>query len=86
MRVFHHGLLNYCHENAEIQRRKFDDVTLKYSEFTHPTRIFSAENINLESITFMKIKMIMNKGKLYIITMGLLLIHFSMCNKILIKN
>ena len=31
VRVFHHVLLKYCHENAEIQKRKFDDVTLQYS-------------------------------------------------------
>ena len=31
MRVFHHVLLKYCHENAEMQKRKFDDVTLQYS-------------------------------------------------------
>ena len=24
-------LLKYCHENAEMQKRKFDDVTLQYS-------------------------------------------------------
>ena len=29
--VFHHVLLKYCHENAEMQKRKFDDVTLQYS-------------------------------------------------------
>ena len=28
---FHHVLLKYCHENAEMQKRKFDDVTLQYS-------------------------------------------------------
>ena len=27
---FHHVLLNYGHENAEIQKRQFDDVTLTY--------------------------------------------------------
>ena len=31
VRVFHHVLLKYCHENAEMQKRKFDDVTLQYS-------------------------------------------------------
>ena len=31
MRVFHHVLLKYCHENAEMQKRKFDDVILQYS-------------------------------------------------------
>ena len=30
-RVFHHVLLKYGHENAEMQKRKFDDVTLRYS-------------------------------------------------------
>ena len=29
--VFHHVLLKYGHENAEMQKRKFDDVTLRYS-------------------------------------------------------
>ena len=24
-------LLKYCHENAEMQKQKFDDVTLRYS-------------------------------------------------------
>ena len=28
---FHHVLLKYCHENAEMQKTKFDDVTLQYS-------------------------------------------------------
>ena len=31
VRGFHHVLLKYCHENAEMQKRKFDDVTLQYS-------------------------------------------------------
>ena len=31
VRVFHHVLLKYGHENAEMQKRKFDDVTLQYS-------------------------------------------------------
>ena len=31
VRVFHHILVNYGHENAEMQKRKFDDVTLQYS-------------------------------------------------------
>ena len=31
VRVFHHVLLKYCHENAEMQKRKFDDITLQYS-------------------------------------------------------
>ena len=32
VRVFHHVLLKYCHdENAEMHKRKFDDVTLQYS-------------------------------------------------------
>ena len=30
-RFFHHVLLKYCHENAEMQKRKFDDTTLQYS-------------------------------------------------------
>ena len=30
MRVFHHVLLKYGHENAEMQKRKFDEVTLQY--------------------------------------------------------
>ena len=34
MRVFHHVLLKFGHENAEMQKRKFDDVTLRYS-ITH---------------------------------------------------
>ena len=29
--VFYHVLLKYGHENAEMQKRKFDDVTLQYS-------------------------------------------------------
>ena len=29
--VFHYVLLKYGHENAEIQKRKSDDVTLWYS-------------------------------------------------------
>ena len=29
--VVHHVLLKYGHENAEMQKRKFDDVTLQYS-------------------------------------------------------
>ena len=34
---FHHVLLKYSHENAEMQKRKFDDVTLQYSiEFDLP--------------------------------------------------
>ena len=28
---FHHVLLKYGYENAEMQKRKFDDVTLQYS-------------------------------------------------------
>ena len=28
---FHHVLLKYGHENAEMKKRKFDDVTLQYS-------------------------------------------------------
>ena len=31
MRVFHHVLLKYDHENAEMQKRKIDDVTLRDS-------------------------------------------------------
>ena len=31
MGVFHQVLLKYCHENAEMQRRKFDDVTLRHT-------------------------------------------------------
>ena len=31
VRVFHHVLLKYGHENAEIQKSKYDDVTLQYS-------------------------------------------------------
>ena len=31
VRVFHHVLLKYGHENAKMQKRKFDDVTLRYS-------------------------------------------------------
>ena len=31
VRVFHHVLLKYCHENAEMQKIKFDDVTLQSS-------------------------------------------------------
>ena len=31
VRVFHHVLLKYGHENDEMQKRKFDDVTLRYS-------------------------------------------------------
>ena len=31
VRVFHHVLLKYGHENAETQKRKFDDVSLQYS-------------------------------------------------------
>ena len=30
-------VLKYCHENAEMQKRKFDDVTLQYSiTYKHP--------------------------------------------------
>ena len=39
VRVFHHVLLKYCHENAEMQKRKFDDVTLQYS-ITNNTEFF----------------------------------------------
>ena len=31
VKVFHHVLLKYDHENAEMQKSKFDDVTLQYS-------------------------------------------------------
>ena len=31
MRVFHYDLLKYGNENAEMQKRKFDDITLCYS-------------------------------------------------------
>ena len=31
LRVFHHVLLKYGNENAEMYKRKFDDVTLRYS-------------------------------------------------------
>ena len=32
VRVFYHVLLlKYCHENAEMQKRKFDDITLQCS-------------------------------------------------------
>ena len=31
MGVFHHVLIKYGYENAEMQKRKFDDVTLQYS-------------------------------------------------------
>ena len=31
VRVFHHVLLKYGHENDEMQKKKFDDVTLRYS-------------------------------------------------------
>ena len=36
VRVFHYVLLKYCHENAEMQKRKFDDVTLRYSILPRP--------------------------------------------------
>ena len=36
VRVFHYVLLKYCHENAEMQKRKFDDVTLRYSILLGP--------------------------------------------------
>ena len=29
--VFHHALLKYGYENAEMQKRKFDDIPLRYS-------------------------------------------------------
>ena len=35
---FHHVLLKYCHENAEMQTRKFDDVTLQYSISAPPEK------------------------------------------------
>ena len=35
VRVFHHVLLKYGHENAEMQKRQFDDVTLHYSRLKH---------------------------------------------------
>ena len=28
---FHHVLLKYCHENVEMQKRRFDDITLTNS-------------------------------------------------------
>ena len=31
VRIFHHVLLKYGHESAEMQKRKFDDVKLQYS-------------------------------------------------------
>ena len=31
VRVFHHVLLKYGHENAEMQKGKSDDITLQYS-------------------------------------------------------
>ena len=31
MRVFHHALLKYGHEKGEMQKQKFDDVTLRNS-------------------------------------------------------
>ena len=31
VRVFHHIVLKYDHENAEMQKRQFYDVTLRYS-------------------------------------------------------
>ena len=44
VRVFHHVLLKYGHENAEIcNKRKFDDVTLQYSiqkNIIHKKRVF----------------------------------------------
>ena len=40
VRVFHHVLLKYCHENAEMQKRKFDDVTLQYSIELHMTSLW----------------------------------------------
>ena len=33
-RVFHHVLVKYGHENAEMLKRKFDDFTLQYSILT----------------------------------------------------
>ena len=34
---FHHVLLKYGHENAKLQKRKLDDVKLRYSiNFTTP--------------------------------------------------
>ena len=36
VRVFHYVLLKYCHENAEMQKRKFDDVTFRYSILLGP--------------------------------------------------
>ena len=32
MEVFHHALLKYGHENAEMQKQNFDDVTPNISE------------------------------------------------------
>ena len=31
VRVFHHVLLKYGHEKTEMQKQKFDDVTLRWS-------------------------------------------------------
>ena len=31
MRVFQHVLLKHGHENADMQKQKFDDATLQYS-------------------------------------------------------
>ena len=40
VRVFHLVLLKYSHENAEMQKRKFDDVTLQYSILSVYTSFF----------------------------------------------
>ena len=50
VRVFHHVLLKYCHENAEMQKRKFDDVTLHYSIFFNCTFFFPEQGFLLQKI------------------------------------
>ena len=42
-RVFHHVILKNGHENAEMQKQKFDDVTLQYSIYPFslvPTQVW----------------------------------------------
>ena len=52
-------------EEEEVVQ-KISVLTLIY--LTHPIlQIFSVENINLESITFMKVKIVVKQSKLYIV-------------------
>ena len=62
-RVFHHVLLKYCHENAEMQKRKFDDITLQYSIESHmwPQQTWGQRSSGVNDLWFKFLK----KGSLY---------------------